>query len=182
MAYQSWSVVAGEIPTAAKWNILGTNDAGFNDGSALGFTVNNTVPANALATNAIYLGSVSTTSDFSTASGSYVQVTNMTLSFTNPQGGRKVLLWFHCDAMYNTGANSNSYAWWDGTVGSGSQLNEVVKYVPASNSQSSMECMVIASPAAGASKTYNVGTKVSAGTSHTSGGGSQSVFCLALLI
>lgn len=29
MAYQSWSVVYGEQPSAAKWNILGTNDAHF---------------------------------------------------------------------------------------------------------------------------------------------------------
>jgi len=36
MAYQAWSVVYGEQPTASKWNILGTNDAGFNDGSAIG--------------------------------------------------------------------------------------------------------------------------------------------------
>lgn len=30
MAYASWSVVFGEQPSAAKWNILGTNDAHFN--------------------------------------------------------------------------------------------------------------------------------------------------------
>lgn len=30
MAYQSWSVVFGEQPSAAKWNILGTNDAYFS--------------------------------------------------------------------------------------------------------------------------------------------------------
>jgi len=35
MAYTSWSVVFGEQPSAAKWNILGTNDASFNDGSGL---------------------------------------------------------------------------------------------------------------------------------------------------
>lgn len=29
MAYQSWSVVFGEQPSAAKWNILGTNDDHF---------------------------------------------------------------------------------------------------------------------------------------------------------
>lgn len=29
MAYQSWSVVYGEQPSASKWNILGTNDAHF---------------------------------------------------------------------------------------------------------------------------------------------------------
>jgi len=31
MAYTSWSVVYGEQPSAAKWNILGTNDAHFAD-------------------------------------------------------------------------------------------------------------------------------------------------------
>lgn len=36
MAYVSWSVVFGEQPTAAKWNILGTNDASFNDGTGIG--------------------------------------------------------------------------------------------------------------------------------------------------
>lgn len=36
MAYQVWSVVFGEQPSASKWNILGTNDAGFNDGTAIG--------------------------------------------------------------------------------------------------------------------------------------------------
>lgn len=33
MAYTSWSVVFGEQPSAAKWNILGANDASFNDGT-----------------------------------------------------------------------------------------------------------------------------------------------------
>lgn len=31
MAYTAWSVVFGEQPSAAKWNLLGTNDAYFND-------------------------------------------------------------------------------------------------------------------------------------------------------
>lgn len=29
MAYSSWSVIFGEQPSSAKWNILGTNDAHF---------------------------------------------------------------------------------------------------------------------------------------------------------
>jgi len=33
--YAIWSVVASEMPTTAKWNILGSNDASFNAG--LGF-------------------------------------------------------------------------------------------------------------------------------------------------
>lgn len=30
MAYTSWSVIAGETPTATKWNLLGGNDADFD--------------------------------------------------------------------------------------------------------------------------------------------------------
>lgn len=33
MTYNAWSVVFGELPTAAKWNQLGTNDSGFKDGT-----------------------------------------------------------------------------------------------------------------------------------------------------
>lgn len=33
MSYSSWSVVFGEQPSAAKWNILGENDESFNDGT-----------------------------------------------------------------------------------------------------------------------------------------------------
>ena len=36
MAYTSWSVVFEEQPSVAKWNILGTNDASFNDGTGIG--------------------------------------------------------------------------------------------------------------------------------------------------
>ena len=36
MGYTSWDVVFGEQPSAAKWNILGTNDSSFNDGSGIG--------------------------------------------------------------------------------------------------------------------------------------------------
>ena len=35
MTYVAWSVTFGEQPTAAKWNILGTNDASFNDGTGI---------------------------------------------------------------------------------------------------------------------------------------------------
>ena len=42
MAYAAWSVVYGEQPTASKWNILGTNDASFNDGTGI---ANNAIKA-----------------------------------------------------------------------------------------------------------------------------------------
>lgn len=50
MAYQSWSVVFGEQPSAAKWNILGSNDASFNDGTGIG--------DNAIGNTQLALGSV----------------------------------------------------------------------------------------------------------------------------
>ena len=47
MAYASWSVVFGEQPSTAKWNILGTNDASFNDGTGIAnMAVNTTAISN----------------------------------------------------------------------------------------------------------------------------------------
>lgn len=67
MAYASWSVTFGEQPSASKWNILGTNDAAFNDGSGI---------ANlSLSTTAIsnpYKFSAKKTADVSTANGAKV--------------------------------------------------------------------------------------------------------------
>lgn len=50
MAYASWSVVFGEQPSAAKWNILGTNDASFNDGTGID---NGTINFRQLAAGAV---------------------------------------------------------------------------------------------------------------------------------
>lgn len=33
--YTAWSVTAGEIPTTAYWNLLGSNDASFNSGNGI---------------------------------------------------------------------------------------------------------------------------------------------------
>lgn len=41
MAYVAWSVSFGEQPSAAKWNILGSNDASFNDGTGIGAVLTN---------------------------------------------------------------------------------------------------------------------------------------------
>lgn len=35
MSYNAWSVIFGEQPSAAKWNILGANDAAFADGTGI---------------------------------------------------------------------------------------------------------------------------------------------------
>ena len=49
MAYASWSVTFGEQPSAAKWNILGTNDSSFNDGSGISNLTIGAVTATALS-------------------------------------------------------------------------------------------------------------------------------------
>ncbi len=35
MGYTAWSVVFGEVPSATKWNLLGSNDDSFNDGTGV---------------------------------------------------------------------------------------------------------------------------------------------------
>lgn len=64
MAYQSWSVVFGEQPSAAKWNILGTNDASFNDGTGIanGVIVPNHMNFGAQTASQTTLGTTTSTS------------------------------------------------------------------------------------------------------------------------
>lgn len=50
MSYTAWSVVFGEQPSASKWNILGTNDASFNDGTGI---ADDAIIARHIANNAI---------------------------------------------------------------------------------------------------------------------------------
>lgn len=184
MAYAAWSVVAGEQPTAAKWNILGTNDASFNDGSGIAYTVNNTVPANALSTSAIKLGSASTTTTFSTASATAVQVTGLTITITVPSGSRSVLLLAWARALYNTTANTQVImSIWDGVVGSGTQISESYAQANASASTgSNASAFAFVTPAAG-SKTYNVGLLATAGgTANLQAGATFPALLLALAI
>lgn len=97
MAYTAWSVVFGEQPTAAKWNQLGANDAGFKDGTNIDNLAiitrhinTNAVTGDKLATNAIILGkSIITTTV--TQSGA-TPATVATVTVTVPAGGRDLLL------------------------------------------------------------------------------------------
>lgn len=73
MSYASWSVVFGEQPSAAKWNILGTNDASFNDGTGIGANVIGSSQLKATSQN-------STPGTISNIDTSYV--TGATLSLT----------------------------------------------------------------------------------------------------
>lgn len=57
MAYTAWSVVFGEQPTAAKWNQLGTNDAGFKDGTNIDSSAITTAKLADAGVTAIKMGS-----------------------------------------------------------------------------------------------------------------------------
>jgi hypothetical protein len=60
MTYTAFSVVFGEQPSAAKWNLLGANDAALRDGSGQQWANNQNIQAlnaSAVAKNMIRLGS-----------------------------------------------------------------------------------------------------------------------------
>lgn len=84
--YQSWSVVFGEQPSAAKWNILGTNDASFNDGTGIG---NATITASKLSTGA---ASNTVTASESTGSTSYANLSTTGPAVTVTIGENGLLL------------------------------------------------------------------------------------------
>jgi hypothetical protein len=158
-SYQSWSVVFGEQPSAAKWNILGTNDSAFNDGSGIG---TNAIAAASLATSAILLGRASATSDFVSSAAGPVAVTGLSASVTIPSGSRRTLILASFPGInVNAGAPHVGTAQiWDGTVGSGTQLSSRAIYLALnSNLLPVPALMADVAPTAG-SKTYNVGLTI----------------------
>lgn len=106
MSYQVWSVVFGEQPSASKWNILGSNDASFNDGTGIAddkiltrHILQNNVTAAKLATNAIKLGKTDVTA---TVSHTTTETTVASVAVTVPAGGRDLLLVAICPQLQST--------------------------------------------------------------------------------
>lgn len=91
MAYQSWSVVFGEQPSASKWGILGTNDASFNNGTGLG---DDTILATKMALAA------TSSANGGTAGGTQYQLDLGTLK----------LCWLKSAAKSNSNGQNN-YTW-----------------------------------------------------------------------
>jgi hypothetical protein len=132
--YTSGSFTAGQQPTTTIWNELWANDASFNSGAGFNDGIliarhfaNNAVPGNGIAANALYLGSASATTNFSTSSTSAVAVTGLSVAATIPAGGRSVLILFCANDLYNSG--SGTYAcqleFWKNGVGSGTRLQQM---------------------------------------------------------
>ena len=123
----------------------------------------NGVSAANLATSAITLGYAQTTTNFTTASATAVQVTGLTLTVTIPAGGRRIrITGFGRDANCTVQAYI-TFSIWDGTVSSGTQLATTQCFINALNSTQPLMVSAIVTPSAG-SKTYNVGMSTTAGT------------------
>ena len=135
-----------------------------------------------LSTSAITLGYTQITANFSTTSTTAVQITGLTSTVTVPAGGRRVKITVYCRDVYNSGTTPMGafLSIWDGTVGSGTQLQE---YSMAQNTTSGLASvgimMAVVTPSAG-SKTYNVGmrTQTAGGTSNLESGATYPAFIL----
>lgn len=117
----------------------------------------NGVAASNLATSAITLGYTQITSNATTASTTPVQATGLTVTVTIPAGGRKIKITAYAGALYGTLSGTRAVmSIWDGTVGSGTQLNETWSQGTGNSQADGAIAMAIVTPGSG-SKTYNVG-------------------------
>lgn len=168
MAYQAWSVVFGEQPSASKWNILGTNDASFNDGSGIAddailarHILAGAVGGTELSTSALLLGSASRTSNTSTASTSFVDTASLTSTVTVPAGGRSVLVLLEADrwACSTTGVGIYAEIQCDGvTIGTFTLTAH-----NTANGALPLSFFALNTPASG-SRTYKMRYKTDGGT------------------
>lgn len=124
----------------------------------------NAVQANQLATSAITLGFTSvTTNQGSITSTTAIQATGLTATVTIPAGNRRVEVIAHLPAVSLNTIGTIYISLWDGTVGSGGQLQEDGFTIGGNTYLAPFHTVAYVTPAAG-SKTYNVGVRVSTGT------------------
>lgn len=148
MAYASWSVVFGEQPSAAKWNILGTNDAAFNNGTGL---------PSAGATTAFVATGQTTTSTTYTDLATVGPAVTITVGSTG-----LVLVGIHAQSS-NSGANLNYTSF---TISGATTLAAADKYsigTPGTSTGQESGVWILSSQAAG-STTYTAKYRVNSGT------------------
>lgn len=115
---------------------------------------NNKITAPMLATSAIKLGYTAGTSNVSTTSSSPTTL-SLATTVTIPAGGRSVRITFFTGQLSNSVANTNTQiTLWDGTVGSGTQLQTAFFASANANNATMATVSAIVTPSAG-SKTYN---------------------------
>ena len=126
----------------------------------------NNVPASALATNAITLGYSQITSNVSTNASTAALATGLTSSVTIPTGGRKVKVSVYIPYVQLTTGGYADITIWDGTVGSGTQLQKWFTKLNDATITQGVQMSFVYTPSAG-SKTYNVGFTTGSGTTIT---------------
>lgn len=142
--------------------------------------VNATYPQTVLQTTT--LGYAQITSSITTTSTSLVQATGLSITCTIPTGGRRVKITFYSQQITNnSGSNIIPIVLFNGTVGSGTQLQvaNVQAYGPQNGGQVDMIFSHI--PSSG-SITYNIGWEVNAGTGTIAASTTSPAFILAELI
>lgn len=125
MAYASWSVSFGEQPSTAKWNILGTNDASFNNGTGIasltmGATtaVTNSYKFSVFRTSALNVGTAATVVTYDTKNfdtGSNVDIVTNKGRFTAPITGYYVFFASFLVTTAGTGTNVATYFYKNGS-------------------------------------------------------------------
>ena len=162
MAYVAWSVSFGEQPSAAKWNILGSNDASFADGTGISAGA---IGATQLAAGAVTSAKLAPTvyaTDSFIGSGitntSYATIT--TQSVTMAASG-KVLVQASMSGQLSSGAPAIS--WYGKIYVDGVGQTEHRNDAWVSNASQTINCIAYTTHAAG---TFNITlqAKVGGGT------------------
>lgn len=142
----------------------------------------NAITADKLATNAIIIGHTNLTTPFSTTSTSNVQITGMTSTVTIPAGGRKVRVTITVPYIYNLNAVTYTYMnLWQGTVGSGTQLQETLAKSPAAGDAFYAQCVWVGTLSAG-SYTFNGALRCSGGTGNMQAGATTPAIMIVEMI
>lgn len=121
------------------------------------------VDATKLSTGAITLGYNQITSSFGTSSTTTTALTGLSASVTIPAGGRRVEVEVYLPSLASTTQSGQNLSIWDGTVGSGTQLQLTSHFQDTAGTSNFHLCKWSGTPSAGA-KTYNVGISTSSGT------------------
>lgn len=121
------------------------------------------VTASKIATNAITLGYAQITSNFVTSSTTAVQIPGLSVNVTIPAGGRRIKITGYVGVSFNSNISTVTYSLWDGTVGSGTQIQLSQNLHAIAGNRLAINMVAVVSPSAG-SKTYNLALTPDTGT------------------
>jgi hypothetical protein len=143
------SVTSGVLASAALLNTVNT--------AAL---QTNAVGASNISATALVLGYAQITTNFTTTSTSFVQVTGLTSTVTIPAGSRHTRVTAYIGSLAASSSGVPVLSLWDGTVGSGTQLQQSNGIAGDGHSN---YLSWVGTPAVGP-KTYNLGADTTTGT------------------